>query len=188
MLYSKFRRLIKPAALILILTSGVCLNAMAGGETYSIYLNKTLLFTRHVYGKNQLDIKTLELGKANYNDQLLIYYYGCGTEAKGRSIVIKDNNGKTLKKWVFADRTQGGAMVIQVREILALEKNKEVAKASLYYYSSNTLPKGRMLAPVALQDDKKSVTSRDSDTNNDWPMWAVRILAFSVFSWIGMRS
>jgi hypothetical protein len=188
MTYSNFRRLMRTASLMIILTSVIGMSAKAGGETYSIYLNKKLLFTRHVHSNNPLEIKTLELGKANYDDQLVIYYYGCGPIAKGRSIVIKDNDGQILKKWAFGDSKEGGAMSIPVKEILALEKNNGGAKTSLYYYSSNTVPKGRMLAPVALGDAKKSVTIREENNSNEWPTWAVRILVFSFFGFAGLMS
>jgi hypothetical protein len=175
----KFHGLIRTASLLFVLTSGIFVNAIAGGETYSIYLNKKLLFTRHVYRNDPLEIKTLELTMANYNDQLVVYYYGCGPVAKGRNIVIKDNNGNVLKKWAFGDATEGGAMTIPVKEILAIEKYGK-AKSNLYYYSSNTVPKGRMLAPIELDGAKKSVTSMEKNSSDDWPTWAVRILAFSI--------
>lgn len=178
---AKYRGLIGTASLLFILMSGIFTKANAGGETYSIYLNKKLLFTRHVYSNNPLEIKTLELGMANYNDQLVVYYYGCGPVAKGRNIVVKDNDGKVLKKWAFADAAEGGAMTIPVKEILQLEKNGNV-KTNLYYYSSNTVPKGRMLAPIELEGAKKSATSLDKNSSDDWPTWAVRILAFSILS------
>lgn len=177
----KYQGLIRTVSLIFLLTSGIFTNATAGGETYSIYLNKKLLFTRHVYSNDPLEIKTLELSTANYNDQLVVYYYGCGPVAKGRNIVIKDNNGKVLKKWAFADAAEGGAMSIPVKEILELGKKGSVS-TNLYYYSSNTVPKGRMLAPIEFEEAKKSVTSLEKNTSDDWPTWAVRILAFSIFS------
>jgi hypothetical protein len=188
MLYGNLKGLIRIISFTFVLISGIGMTAKAGGETYSIYLNKKLLFTRHVHSNNSLEIKTLELGKANYDDQLVIYYYGCGPVAKDRSIVIKDNDGKVLKKWAFGDSKEGGAMSIPVKEILALEKNNGGAKTNLYYYSSNTVPKGRMLAPVALGDEKKSVTTRDERATNEWPTWAVRKLAFSIFSFVGLMS
>src|SRR3712207_2527595 len=78
--------------------------ANAGVDSYSIYLNKKLLF-KHSMDK-PLTLQSLQLDKANPNDELIIYYTQCHAPNKigsGRSIVVKDAEGKKIKDWKFED-------------------------------------------------------------------------------------
>ena len=74
----------------------------AGGDSYKIYLNKKLITEQYV-SQPSSGLISLNLDKANYKDQIVIYYSHCGTTGKGRSIVLKDEQNKILKEWKFAD-------------------------------------------------------------------------------------
>ncbi len=91
--------------------------AHAGVDSYSIYLNKKLLFKQSM--DKPLTLQRLQLDKANPNDELIIYYNQCNAPDKtgsGRSILVKDAEGKTIKEWKFEDvKGSGPAM----RNILA---------------------------------------------------------------------
>lgn len=126
-----------------------------GGDSFSIYLNNKLVFEQHVHMKE--GVKSFELGKANYNDQLSIYYSHCGKPGKGRSIAIKDENNKTLKEWHFGDASNTkSSMTCKVGDILDLQKNKE-GKLQLYY-SSKELPKGQILAAIVVGGSGKTAS------------------------------
>lgn len=123
-------------------------NAIAGGDSYEIYLNNKLILKQYV--AQPLNIKSLQLDKINSNDQLVILYSHCGQTGKGRSIAIKDDNGKILKEWKFANATGSDeSMVIPAKEILQLAKNNTITYLTLYY-TAQQLPKGRMLTSVDL--------------------------------------
>ena len=129
-------------------------SAKAGGDSYEIYLNNKLILKQHV--TQSLNIKSLQLDKANLNDRLVIFYSHCGQTGKGRSIAIKDAKGKILKEWKFANSTGSSkGMIIPVKEILQLEKNNLNSGLRLYY-AAQQLPKGFMLTSLDL--GKSSVT------------------------------
>ncbi|HRP57441.1 hypothetical protein [Agriterribacter sp.] len=90
----------------------------------------------------------LQLEQANDKGQLRIIYKHCTLEGAGtgRTIVLKDEKGSTLKKWTFTNA--GGSdlsMSIPVSELLQLEKNNAGHDLSLRY-TARELPKGETLA------------------------------------------
>jgi hypothetical protein len=127
--------------------------AIAGGDTYEIYLNKKLVFKQIVHNASAIDLNSLQLTKDNYNDELVIYYSHCGVTGTGRSIEIKDDQNNVLKEWKYNDAVDANAaMTIPVKEILELQKKNPKAALNLYYFSSKYLPKGRMLASIKTQE------------------------------------
>ena len=128
--------------------------AKAGGDSYEIYLNNKLILKQFV--TQPLNIRNLQLDKANSNDRLIIFYSHCGQTGNARSIAIKDDNGNIVKQWKFADATGSNkSMIIPVKELLQLEKNNTKTHLNLYY-AAQQLPRGRMLTSVDL--GKKDVT------------------------------
>jgi hypothetical protein len=113
-----------------------------GGDSYEIYLNNKLLVKQFV--TQSLALQSLSLSKANDKDHLTIYYKHCGRTGKGRSIALKDGKGKTLRQWQFTDAD--GAMTIAVHDLLSF-MNKADGDLSVFY-SSQELPKGRLLASL----------------------------------------
>jgi len=122
------------AALTLCLATA-SLTAGYGGESFQIFLNNKLLLSQAA-GRN-ISLKSLQLSRSNMNDELVIYYYHCNTPdraGKGRSVSIKDANGKIVKEWKFADPSGSNtAMKIPVKELLQLSKEHPNNALSLYY-------------------------------------------------------
>jgi hypothetical protein len=145
----------KTLALLAVCATLFSFSAYRGGDTFRIYLNNNLVFEQHVHLKE--GVKSFELGKANYNDQLSVYYSHCGKPGKDRSIAIKDENNKTLKEWRFGDGSSAkSSMSCKVGEILDLQKNKQ-GKLQLYY-SSKELPKGHLLAAIVVGEKGKTAS------------------------------
>jgi hypothetical protein len=152
-------RSFKPICVLLLTTTLACLQsftAKAGGEVFEIYLNNKLIVSQAVY--KPFTLHSLQLDKANKDDQLVIYYHHCGATGKDRTIAIKDDKGNTIKEWKFADASGSNkGMTIPVKELLQLEKNYSGSNLNIVY-SSQQLPKGRALS--ALQFHGKSTTWR----------------------------
>jgi hypothetical protein len=116
-----------------------------GVDGFKIYLNDKLILEQYV--TNKLTIKDLQLTNANINDHLVIFYTHCGgVIGKGRSIAIKNDQGKILKEWKFEDVGYNDkGMSIPVRELLQLEKSNAGSHLNICY-SAAQLPSGRNLA------------------------------------------
>jgi hypothetical protein len=123
--------------------------ASAGGDSYSIYLNKKLLFKQNMH--EPLTLQSLQLDKASLNDKLAIYYNQCNVPDKtgtGRSIVLKDTEGQKIKEWKFEDvNGSDNAMVIPVKDLIALQKKKGGSSLVLFYIADN-LQKEQKLASL----------------------------------------
>ena len=125
--------------------AGACLTlatlyAKAGRDQFKVYLNNKLLLEQYV--GESVSLKQLQLEKANANDQLTFHYSHCGQIGTSRKIVVEDAKGNIIKKWEFADADgQNSGMVIPVKEVLALQKED-----LQFFYASNQLPKGMMIA------------------------------------------
>jgi len=145
-------RSFKPLWVLLLTTMMACLQsftAKAGGEGFEIYLNNKLLLWQAV--NKPFTLLSLQLDKANKDDQLVIYYHHCGSTGTDRSIVIKDDKGNTIKEWKFADASGSNnkGMTILVKELLQLEKNYSQTNLNIVYFSQQ-LPQGRALSVVQL--------------------------------------
>jgi hypothetical protein len=121
------------------------------GFTNNLGLDKLIL----KQAVNQpLNLRVLKLHKANSDDQLHIKYRHCTIKdgaGTNRNIILKDEKGNTVKKWVFADATGSDlSMAIAVKELLQLEKNNARHELSLHY-TARELPKGEMLAMVRVE-------------------------------------
>ena len=124
------------------------LSGNAGGIVFEIYLNNKLLLKQQ-YNKVISGSPDLQLGEANSNDNLRIYFTSCGQSGKTRSVGIRDENNKLLKEWTFANSNSSDlSMTIPVKEILALQKGKPAGSLKLYYFSPGQFPNGQMLASV----------------------------------------
>lgn len=122
-----------------------------GGEHFEVYLNNKLLI-QHVVGR-ETAIQNLELNAADPG-KLAIKYDHCGTIGKSRSLGIKDASDKTLKTWKFPDTSEyaNGRMNLEAEEIVKLFKGG--ASPLRLTYTSNEIPKGRVLASVTLSGVK----------------------------------
>ena len=142
-----------------LLLLGFTHRALAGLDSYEIYLNNRLLVKQTV--DKPLSLESLQLGKSNANDQLVIYYSQCNAPnkiAKSRKILIKDANGAIVKEWKFADvQDSNTGMTIPVKELLQLEKKNGATPLSLVYTAEGHL-QGQKL--TSLQIGSKSTTYR----------------------------
>ena len=133
-----------------------CSAAVAGVDSYQIYLNNKLLMKQFV--TQPLTLESLQLNHVGSKDVLVIYYSHCGAIGKGRVISIKDEHGVVLKEWKFADATGSNTgMVIPAMEITALQKKG--AHLSLCY-ASQQLPEGRMLTSIAAAEKSQHACNR----------------------------
>ena len=179
-----YLRSFKPAAfgisLLTLLLSFT--NAKAGGEHFSIYLNKKLVETQFV-NASKTNIINLQIKQLAAGDELSIFYDHCGKVGKERTIAIKDEKNKTIKEWKFddvADKSTG--MNISANEILALKK-KYPGTALNIYYSSKELPQGRKLASINT-GDKNSVFNSKRATLV-FPVLAACFLTLTAFYKLG---
>lgn len=148
--------------------------AKAGGDLYEIYLNSKLILKQ--FATQPLNIKTLQLDRASADDKLVFFYSHCGKTGKDRRIAIKDDKGKILKEWKFADATAGSeSMVIPVKEILQLATNKSDGHVVIYY-SAQELPRGRMLASLDFRNRSVAFHSRAVRQSLNYKDWIVQLL------------
>jgi len=151
--YMKLRTLkhtfVKAFMLAVISSMIFAVTANAGIDSYSIYLNKKLLFKQSM--DKPLTLQSLQLDKANPNDELVIYYNQCNAPNKtgsGRSIVVKDAEGQKIKEWKFEDaKGSDNAMIIPVKELIGLQKKKAASSLVLFYNAEN-LEKEQKLASL----------------------------------------
>jgi hypothetical protein len=132
--------------LALLLAVTCSLSAKAGGEYYRIFLNNKLILERHE--SEALNLRDLPIQDAAATDQLVIYYSHCGQVGKNRVITVRDDAGKIVKQWKYADTDdKKTGMSIPVKELLALKK---AHKGGLQlHYASVQLPEGRTLAALS---------------------------------------
>lgn len=141
---------LKCCSLFLLCLAVFAVKAKAGVDSYAIYLNQKLLLKQSVL--QPLNVKSLHLDEANYNDQLVIYYSQCNAPnkiASGRSLAVKDAKGNTVKEWKFADATGSNtAMVIPVKELLQLTKKNGYVLG--FYYTAQGMPEARLLTSLQI--------------------------------------
>jgi hypothetical protein len=141
------RAFVKAFMLTIISSMVFAVTAYAGLDSYSIYINKKLLFTQSVI--KPLTLQSLQLDKANPTDELVIHYNQCNAPNKigsGRSIVVKDAEGKKIKEWKFEDaKGANPGMVIPVKELIALQK-KQGASSLVLFYNAEKLEREQKLA------------------------------------------
>lgn len=137
----------KQSMLKLFVLAACCLTLSAftahrGLDRYEIYLNSKMILKQYVNAP--LNLRMLQLDKANSGDHLRIIYTHCTNKGIGtnRGIAIQDEKGNMLKKWTFDDTTQ--AMDIPVKELLQIEKQNSSNRLSLHY-TAQELHEGDML-------------------------------------------
>ena len=148
-------KLFRNPALTSVLITGLCMllfsfSGKKGGDSFQIYVDGKLVVEQYV--SIAKGVQSLHLGQLSTKEKIEIYYSHCGKVGKGRAISIKSADNKTLKEWKYADTEKKSLMTCQIREILALQKNKS-AKLNVYY-SSKELPEGRLLAVINNVDTK----------------------------------
>jgi hypothetical protein len=148
-------KLIKNVAITSVLLTGLCIlffsfTAKKGGDSFQIYVDGKLVVEQYVAVAK--GVQSLQLGQSFSKEKIDVYYSHCGKTGKARVISIKTADNKTLKNWKFADTEQKSAMTCQIKDILALQKDKS-SKLNLYY-TSKEIPEGRLLAVISGVDTK----------------------------------
>ncbi|MXV51146.1 hypothetical protein GS399_09210 [Pedobacter sp. HMF7647] len=121
---------------------------MFGLDSYEIYLNNKLLLKQYV--NQPLNLRVLQLDKAQENGQLQIVYTHCMNKSAGtgRSLALKDESGHVLRKWTFADANGSDLkMRIPVNDLVQLQKKNSGHELSLFY-TAHELKKGEMLSMI----------------------------------------
>lgn len=140
------RALTRMFALVALCITTFGFNTKFGLDSYEIYLNDKIVLKQTV--NQPISLRVLQLKEAKESDQLRIIYRHCTKKGAGtdRSIFLKDENGNTLKKWVFENTTGSDwSMSIAVKELLSLEKANTKHELS-FHYVSRELPGGEMLS------------------------------------------
>ena len=126
--------------------------AKAGLDYYSIYIGKKVVYTRYL--NKPLSLENLPITKADMNEQLVIQYYQCNMPDKigrNRTISLRDNTGKVIKEWKFADAKDGNSqMAIPIKELMQYVQSSKSKSLSLYY-AANGKSKDEQLAFVAAE-------------------------------------
>ena len=116
------------------------LSAIAGLDSYTIYLNNKLVLKQAV--NEPLNLQDLQLDKANANNPFVIYYSECQAPnkiGKGRRIAIKDDQGNIVKEWKFDDVSGTDKVrIIPMKELLELKKASK-GKFMFVYVASQLL-------------------------------------------------
>ena len=126
-------------------------NKAPGGDYFKVLLNGKLITEQYL--TQPTAIKALSLTLANQSDKLTFLYSHCGTAGTARVISLRDEKGKTIKNWKFADSKDQG-MQLMVKEVLGASPDHNTG---LVYYFSKELPKGKLLINLNLP---KAVTAK----------------------------
>jgi hypothetical protein len=147
-------RVVKPLLLIIISVSLLSFSMRWGGDSFQIYLNNKLVLQQYV--PDHLGVKSIQLDKSTYNDEVNVYYSHCGQPGKSRAISIKDEHNRILSEWHFADvDAKNSPMSFKVADIFNLQKTKGTGNLNLFY-SSQQLPNGRLLASIVMAGESKA--------------------------------
>lgn len=133
--------------MIAVLASPLMAFTLRGGDSFEIYVGKTLVLQQFLHVDKA--IKTVDLSTAAMTDEIQVTFNHCGQTGTNRKLAVKDNQ-QVLKEWKFADIKPGQspAMTIPVKEIAALQKVLKGKNVSLFY-SSDLLKEGRVLATIS---------------------------------------
>jgi hypothetical protein len=126
----------------------LAVSAMAGVDSYEVYLNNKLLIRQSM--SQPLDLKTLALSDAKRSDKLVIKYLQCNAPnktGKNRTISVTNAAGKVIKEWKFKDATDDNtAMDIPVGDVIDLRKS---ATGTLNLcYAADGMQKSQKLAAL----------------------------------------
>jgi len=144
------RRLMVTSLLVIFCVGLFSFSNNRGGDSFEIWLNGKMMLQQFVHVSSA--VQTLHLNVASANDKVDIYYRHCGQVGTDRYITIKDDNDRPLKVWKFADASGNNpAMSIKLKDISGLKKSKD-SKLNIFY-SSNELPKGKVLATLDVSNE-----------------------------------
>jgi hypothetical protein len=136
----QFRFIAKSSVLVLAI---ICLQSFSfhrrGGDYFKVLLNGRMVAEQYL--TKPVALKTLSLNAANRNDKLTVYYSHCGRAGSSRAISLKNEEGKVLKQWEFAD-APSQEMQVPVSEVLKASSSLNTVS---FYYSSKEIPSGKQI-------------------------------------------
>jgi hypothetical protein len=115
-----------------------------GGDYYKVLLNGKLIAEQYL--TQPVRLKTLALTPANETDKLTVLYSHCGKAGSARVLSLKDDKGKVIKLWKFAD-SPSQSMQVNVKDVLNVAQSTN----TVLYYSSKEIPSGEMIINFDLQ-------------------------------------
>ena len=142
---------IRSLALVAMCATLFSFSAKIGGDSFTIYLNDTLMLQQHV--TSDAGVKNFTLNVSNGEDVLKIHYSHCGKVGSGRSISIQNDDNKVLKTWNFSSNASA-AMTFKVRDFPTVSNAGN--QKFLLVYSSKELPEGKLLATVLVSNGNKA--------------------------------
>jgi len=170
---------IKACLFVFIALTTFTSSAKAGLDYYKIFIGKKLIYERYI--NKPLSLQSMPISAADANETLTIYYYQCQAPNKtgsNRRIVLRDDNGNTVKQWSFANaQDHNTGMTISVKELLQLQKvNKSSALA--LYYTAEGRTEGEKLAFVQAVSKEVTYIHEQTEEYNVQMVWQVVMLLF----------
>ena len=123
--------------LLVIISSSFDFNP--GGEGFEVYLNNKLVVQQ--YGDKMNQVSSLGLERLSAGDKLVIKYWHCGRSGRNRVVLVRDASEKTVKTFRYPDTTPVTGMEVPLADIVSRKDSKPLR----LFYSSDQLPKGRVL-------------------------------------------
>jgi hypothetical protein len=123
-----------------------------GGDSYAIRLNNALL-VQHYLTSNAVT-PTFTLDRLSGTEELSVQYSECGKIGTERKLLFKDAQDNLLKEFRFANTPETKNMLLNAKDILALQKNG--ADKLKLYYTSREVIKERLLATITLKSTASS--------------------------------
>lgn len=141
--------------LAITLVAPVMAFTLRGGDSFEIYVGKTLVLQQFLHKDKA--VKTVDLSTANSADELNVSFNHCGQTGKNRVVALKDNK-QVLKEWKFADIKTGASpqMSIPVKDIVAIQKSVKGKQLSLFY-ASDLMKDGKVLATLTSNSTQASL-------------------------------
>jgi hypothetical protein len=137
---------IRSLSVILLSIAMFSFSERTGVESFSIYLNGTLLLQEYAMPENT--VKRISLADADADDILKIHYNHCGAVGVDRTVSLCDSVNKVLKSWSFVNGSSA-YMEVRIKDMLPLMKG---AKNLNLVYKSREIPNGKVLAGIAIPD------------------------------------
>jgi hypothetical protein len=123
---------------------------LRGGESFTLHINNKQVVEH--YFTSKAATPSVSLADVSANDQISVYYNECGKIGTNRKLMLKDEQGRVLKEFSFADASgEHTPMTVRASEIMAFKKSDR-SSVSLVY-ASKLVSMGRVLASLALTSD-----------------------------------
>ena len=150
------KRSLLPVSLFAIVAFFSAFISPAGGEGFEIYVDNRLLIQK--FNTDMKQLTNLQLSGSNAKSELKVKFYHCGMSGRDRSLSLRNANNQLLKQWQFSNSDgKNFAVIVPVREILALQQKS--GNATLYlYYASKEASGGRLLTGIVRKEKGSSAT------------------------------